>query len=498
LHKRILDAVINHAGQSCLAFPSWSHANACVQLIKSQNPTAVAHIEEVVLRLNESSSSRLLYAAIYDTVNLQAALDFWRFTGTGISSRFAESCVKELHTLVTVPAALEPQKNPNDRMLDEEDVHSQTIRQRICGLLQRASLRPDISNRVTPADVYLYPTGMSAIYHCIRMLNSWRLAESVVFGFLYELTPKLLEIYSQSFRFFGLGTEEELSQLEKHLEFEYASGRSIQSIWCECPSNPLLHSVNFIRLRQLANIYGFIIIIDETIGTFANVDLLPVADILVTSLSKSFSGNADVMGGSIVLNPASAFYENLKHIMSTTHVQELFVLDAAVLELNSRLFLPRAAMMNRTAYHLVDLLSSFAALPDSIITKIYHPSKLTSRGNYDPHLRKSTSEFIPSHGALFTIEFESENAASIFFDNLEIHKGPSLGASATLAQPYVQTVFAREKEWAASYGLDETIIRISVGLEDPVSLARAFRRAFSIANWTKSGHGCYHEGICVT
>jgi cystathionine gamma-synthase len=459
-----------------------------VQLIKARDPTAVAHVEEITPQLNGNPSSKLLYAAIYNTVNHQAAFDFWRYTGTGVSSRFAESVVKDFQTLVAHPAAVEPQKNSSDRISYEEDVYSQTIRQRICQLLQRASLRPDISNRVTPTDIYLYPTGMSAIYHCCHMLNSWRHTESVVFGFLYELTPRVLEIYSRSSRFFGLGTEEELSQLEEHLKLEYAAGRSIQSLWCECPSNPLLHSVNFIRLRQLADTYGFVIIVDETIGTFANIDMLPIADILVTSLSKSFSGNADVMGGSIVLNPVSAFYDNFNCIMSTTYVPHLHVLDAAVLELNSRLFLPRAAMMNKTAKHLVGLLSSLAALPGSILTKVYHPSILASRVNYDPNLRKSTSEFDPSHGALFTLEFESENAASVFFDNLEIHKGPSLGACVTLAQPYVQTVFAREKEWAASYGLHETIIRISVGLEDPVSLAREFRKAFNIANRTKSHH----------
>lgn len=58
------------------------------------------------------------------------------------------------------------------------------------------------------------------------------------------------------------------------------------------------------------------------------------------------------------------------------------------------------------------------------------------------------------------------STATAFFDALNIHKGPSLGAQYTLAQPYVQTVFQKEKAWAATYGLKETIVRISVGLED--------------------------------
>lgn len=54
---------------------------------------------------------------------------------------------------------------------------------------------------------------------------------------------------------------------------------------------------DLLRLRRLADRYGFVLVVDETIGTFGNVDLLGDADIVVTSLTKTFSGYADVMGG---------------------------------------------------------------------------------------------------------------------------------------------------------------------------------------------------------
>jgi cystathionine gamma-synthase len=56
------------------------------------------------------------------------------------------------------------------------------------------------------------------------------------------------------------------------------------------------------RLRTLANKYGFLIVVDDTIGNFVNVEVLPYADILVSSLSKIFSGDANVMGGRLVEN----------------------------------------------------------------------------------------------------------------------------------------------------------------------------------------------------
>ena len=58
-----------------------------------------------------------------------------------------------------------------------------------------------------------------------------------------------------------------------------------------------MRSVDLSRLRALADKYDFAIVVDETVGNFANVDVLPYADIVATSLTKIFSGQADTMGG---------------------------------------------------------------------------------------------------------------------------------------------------------------------------------------------------------
>ena len=65
----------------------------------------------------------------------------------------------------------------------------------------------------------------------------------------------------------------------------------------EIPSNPLLRTADLPRLRKLADKYDFLLMVDETIGNFVNVEVLPYADIVVSSLSKIFSGDANVMGG---------------------------------------------------------------------------------------------------------------------------------------------------------------------------------------------------------
>lgn len=51
------------------------------------------------------------------------------------------------------------------------------------------------------------------------------------------------------------------------------------------------------RIRSLANHYDFAVVVDETIGNFMNIHVLPFADVVVSSLTKIFSGDSNVMGG---------------------------------------------------------------------------------------------------------------------------------------------------------------------------------------------------------
>lgn len=104
---------------------------------------------------------------------------------------------------------------------------------------------------------------------------------------------KILQKWGAGCHFFGLGEDESIDELEALLK----SGEKILSLFCEFPSNPLLKSPDIKRLRKLADEYKFLIVIDETIGNFCNVAVLEWADMVVSSLTKVFSGDSNVMGG---------------------------------------------------------------------------------------------------------------------------------------------------------------------------------------------------------
>jgi cystathionine gamma-synthase len=115
-------------------------------------------------------------------------------------------------------------------------------------------------------------------------------------SFPYIDTLKITEKFGPGSQFYGFGSAEELDDLEQRLE----GGERFNVLFTEFPGNPLLRSPDLERIRQLADKYDFYVVVDETIGNFINVNVLPYADVVVSSLTKVFSGDSNVMGGGYV------------------------------------------------------------------------------------------------------------------------------------------------------------------------------------------------------
>jgi cystathionine gamma-synthase len=123
--------------------------------------------------------------------------------------------------------------------------------------------------------------------------------ESTCHRFPYTDTLKILQKWGPGCHFFGHGTTPDLEALSDMLaEIKRTGSESpITALFCEFPSNPLLRSADLKSLRALADEHEFAIVVDETVGNFVNVEVASWADIVVSSLTKVFSGETNVMGG---------------------------------------------------------------------------------------------------------------------------------------------------------------------------------------------------------
>ncbi|KAH7625954.1 hypothetical protein SMAC4_08318 [Sordaria macrospora] len=323
-------------------------------------------------------------------------------------------------------------------------------------------------------DIYLFPCGMNAIFHAHRALYSIRTPpgstplKSVNFGFPYVDTLKILEKFNPSGAlFYGRASESDLDDLQARLE----AGERYLALFCEFPGNPILTCPNLVRIRELADKYEFAVVVDETIGTFANVNVLQFADIVVSSLTKIFSGDCNVMGGGAILNPNSRYYSALKAFVQKEFEDTYWPEDVIFMERNSRDFVARIDRVNANAEAICRVLKDHP-----LVKTLYYPKYNDSRANYE-------AVKLPQGGysGLVSVVFKQKEQAVAFYDAIETAKGPSLGTNFTLTSPYVLLAHYQELDWAEQYGVDRDLIRISVGLEETDELVNVFTRALKVA-----------------
>ncbi|KAI1118985.1 cystathionine gamma-synthase [Nemania sp. NC0429] len=404
-----------------------------------------------------------LFVVAFPRLKADAAIFQWHHGGLGFSTRVAEAFLPHADSLVHVGEFPDGVGAPEPTFLSEGPSH-RALRGRIASLVMRACAS-EHEKSVGEDDVFLFQTGMAGITRLHEAIKRLRAGPTVVFGPVFHSTYHLFAESEGGIRHYGRAGESDIDDFEKFL----SQGGSCAYVFTEFPSNPILVSVDLMRLRQLADKYDFFLIADDTCASFANVDLLSAADVVVTSLTKAFSGYADVMAGSMVLNPNSErAYPALKQAVSSHYHNELFDGDAAHLLSNNKDYLARCAIHNRNAAALASYFHSHALDPASPVARVWYPPYSPGSGHLGAFLRKPAAEYpAPGYGCLLSVEFETVERAAAFYDAVNLFQGPHLGAHLTIAMPYNFMVYGKDDpELHAAYGLKPQQIRISVGLED--------------------------------
>jgi cystathionine gamma-synthase len=235
----------------------------------------------------------------------------------------------------------------------------------------------------------------------------------------------------------------------------------------ELPSNPLLRCVDLPAVAELAHARGIPLIADDTIGTGINLEALPYADLVFTSLTKSFAGRGNVMAGCLLISPDSQWRSTLLEAIAPRAT--LSDADAIALEQNSRDVNDRVPRLDANCLALAQKLEKHPA-----VKRVLHPKDCK---NFQALKKRGAGD-----GCLLSFELHAgERNAQRVFDALRICKGPSLGTSFSLVCPYTQLAHYEELDWAEACGVPAHLLRVSVGLEQPDELWSRFREALSHA-----------------
>jgi len=419
--------------ESALVFPSLAAAWRCADYVKQRTGTSC--------RL-ESYGWENLTVVLLDESAYETGWKCWQHGGEIVSSRLAESALSD--------APLDP------AVIDAGETARNTIRERIASF----------HDGVEPGDVFLFSSGMAAIFAIHRILSARTSGlPSIQVEFPYLDSFKVLDEFGGGVVDFSNTESGGVAEVTQWI----ADGGQAAGLYTEIPSNPLLRTADLSGLAPLLRKHDIPLIVDDTVATCVNVDGFLYADAVTSSLTKAFSGAGDVAAGSVVLNPTSPFYDLLLEALpSEESASPLFARDAIVLEVNSRHFQERIEATNENALALVDWLS---ARPE--VKFLWHPT-LSCRTHFDSVRRDAGG-----YGALFSMELHGgEGAAARFYDHLRLSKGPGLGTNFSLVCPYTLLAHFQEMEWAEARGAVKNLLRIWVGLEETSDLLDIFQDAF--------------------
>ncbi|KAK0206985.1 pyridoxal phosphate-dependent transferase [Desarmillaria ectypa] len=425
-----------------------------------------------------------VFAVFFPSSAFTEASQFMMYTGSGISARFAELCLECIpEELVDTSTFVIPLKTMNWRDQEYYQIYrpvetgseaKSVLRRLFAGDFGDGTTNIRGVPGVSSDDVYLYPSGMNTIWHLHLMILDTRPKglKSAAFNVLYSHSHNLIEGWGAGHYVIGSGSIAELETLLASEQAKNLEQPPLAALYIDFPTNPMLQSPDVSRLRELADQYHVPLIIDETVGNLINVQLLPYADIVVCSLTKIISGLANVMGGALLLNPASPYYSAFKAHIEKTYLDTYFSEDAICLEANTRDIKQRIAIVDKNAEAVADYLYARSQTPQgSFIKQVLYP-KYQTREIYERYLNKESTR--PGYGGLLSISFNSLAVAKVFYDALPCYKGITFGTIFTLAIPFTEMSFHSKLQWAEENGVDHALIRISIGMEDWESLKDGF------------------------
>ena len=257
-----------------------------------------------------------------------------------------------------------------------------------------------------------------------------------------------------------------------HEAIEAQVARGCQVLYLESPTNPTVKIVDLARLARAAHLAGAIVIVDNTFATPINQNPLQLgADLVLHSATKFLGGHADALGG--VICGSEALVDRIFHFReingATLHPMAAYLLLRGMKTLHLRI-----RQQNESALRIARFLDSHPR-----IERVFYPG-LESHENH--HIARRQMR---GFGGVLSFMLQGDNFDTVrdFLPRLRFaHAAANLGAVETVVGPPATTSHVEcTPEERAAMGIPESLIRYSVGIEDPEDLIADLDSALSDA-----------------
>jgi cystathionine gamma-lyase len=296
-----------------------------------------------------------------------------------------------------------------------------------------------------------FASGMAATDAVIKLLNPGDevIAANDMYGGSYRLFTKIFEKYGLKFHFVDMQDANNIKS--------YINGNT-KLIWTETPTNPMMNVTDINAVSVIAKQHDILLCVDNTFASpYLQTPLDLGADIVLHSATKYLGGHSDVVHGCVMMND-SALHEKLKFIQNSCGAvpgpQDCFLILRGLKTLHLR--------MQRHCENGERIANWLRSNP--AVDKVYwcgfqdHPS-------YEIAKRQ-----MRGFGGMmsFTLKDDSMEAANKVLSSTKLFSlAESLGGVESLiGHPASMTHASIPREDRIKNGLVDSLIRLSVGVED--------------------------------
>lgn len=315
------------------------------------------------------------------------------------------------------------------------------------------------------AGAVLTNTGMSAIHLVTTVFlkpGDLLVAPHDCYGGSYRLFDSLSKRGAYRVKFVDQGDP---------VALQAALDENPKLVLIESPSNPLLRVVDISAICAAARAAGAISVVDNTFMSPALQNPLALgADLVIHSCTKYLNGHSDVVAGAVIAKDPQlatdlAWWANNIGVTGAAF-------DSYLLLRGIRTLSPRIAAAQRNALAIVEYLKQ-----QKLVKKLYHPSLPENAGH--EHAVRQQRGF----GAMLSFEVDGDEALlRRFLKALQLFTlAESLGGVESLiSHTATMTHAGMSAEARAAAGISDTLLRVSVGIEDHEDLIADLDNAFRV------------------
>lgn len=327
--------------------------------------------------------------------------------------------------------------------------------------LTRAALEKNIATLEKGKYGIAFSSGLAAIQALMSLVKSGDhlIVSNNVYGGTYRLFETIMTNY---------GIEYSWVDTSNLTNIENAIKENTKIVYIETPTNPMLNLTDIKGTVNICKKNNLLSIVDNTfMSPYFQNPLLLGADIVVHSSTKYLNGHSDLIGGIIITN-SEKVNERLKYIQNAAGaIPSPF--DCWLTIRSTKTLAVRMQQHNKNAIRIADFLVN-----NSPAVKVYYPGLKT----HPQHelAKRQMSGF----GGMISVDFgDLELAKKVLKQTKIFSLAESLGGVESLiSHPASMTHAAVPKEEREKMGLTDSLVRLSVGIEDVEDLIADIQNAW--------------------